>query len=99
MGSEQDEHSAGMRHYTLCPLTDNQRSILLKQIDIGKWKHSWHLPDDIYGRPDWNNLTTITKIRDVLVDQITDAKNQLRDAERCLKITVDAMIKMESDAQ
>ena len=92
------DDSAATHGYAWCPLHVDQRAILRKQIDVGAWKHSWHLPTDANGYTDWNNLKTITKIRDVLVDQITDAKNQLREAERCLTITVSAMIEMESDA-
>lgn len=41
----------------------------------------------------------MTKIRDVLLDQITEARNQLREADRCLNIVVGALIRMESDAK
>ena len=89
--------SAATHCYAFCPLNTEQRAALRAQIDVGTWKHSWHLPITPGGYTDWNRLDTMTKIRDVLVDQITEAKNQLREAERCLAITVNAMIRMERD--
>ena len=85
--------------YTFCPLTTNQRALLRSQIDAGAWKHSWHLPSDPNGYIDWNSIDSMIAIRDVLVDQITEAKNQLREADRCLNIVVGALMRMESDAK
>lgn len=88
-----------MIDYVLCPLNEVQRSKLRKQIDSGQWKHSWHLPTNANGDTDWNNLETVTKIRDVLLDQITEAKAQLRDAEKCLTICVNSLIEMEKQVE
>lgn len=85
--------------YSFCPLNTEQRALLRSQIDAGAWKHSWHLPATPSGYTDWNRIDTMTKIRDVLLDQITEARNQLREADRCLNIVVGALIRMESDAK
>jgi len=86
-----------MSDFLYCDLSKEAKDKIRSQIDSGSWKHSWHLPTNANGYVEWNSIETITKIRDVLVDQITDAKEQLRNAETCLTMTVNAMIKMEQE--
>lgn len=74
-----------------CPLDKEQRQALRAQIDAGAWQHSWYLPSDSYGYIDWNNLETITRIRDVLVDQIGEARRQLREEELAESDRMDAL--------
>jgi hypothetical protein len=79
----------------ICPLSESSRKLLFKRIDDGEWKNSWHLPVLPDFRPDWNNLQTVTKIRDILLEQRAEHTAKLREVETCMDIVVDTMIKME----
>lgn len=75
-------------------LSEAQKARLLKQIDIGPWKTSWHLPRT-YNRINWDDMQTLTQIRDVLMDQITDASQMRNNAEACIDICVGDMVLLD----
>lgn len=77
-------------------LNEAQKARLLKQIDVGPWKTSWHLPR-VLNRIDWDDTRALVMIRDVLVEQITDARAMLKESETCLEICVGAMILQEQE--
>lgn len=79
-------------------LNTAQKQRLLKQIDVGTWKTSWHLPRQA-SRIDWDNEMTLVIIRDVLLEQIGDAKNTAKEAEVCLEICVWDMIILDEIKQ
>lgn len=87
--------SETQRQFAICSIQKQAREKVIRQIDMDSWKHSWHLPKSEGGWTDWNNLETLTKCRDVLYDQITEAKRVLKVADECLHVVVNAMIDME----
>jgi hypothetical protein len=58
----------------------SMRRSWLRQIDVGAWKHSWHLPKTNYGI-DWNNPKTLEDVLAVLNHQVEEARQTIRDVE------------------
>ena len=55
-----------------------QRESVIRAIDMGQWKHSWHLPIDRTGDVAWFSVETHRKIVEILKDKRTRLLEQLR---------------------
>ena len=58
-----------------------QQHTVLRLLDRGAWKHSWHLPKDRYGYIDWWHPNTIMKVRREKEIAIKEAIELLKLAE------------------
>ena len=75
-------------------LSDTDKKQIVRQIDADAWNHSWHLPSSPYGIK-WDSSETLLKVRDVLVEQIAEAQQRLRDADRILRVVVAELIDVQ----
>lgn len=74
----------------ICQISLNARKMLIRRIDAGEWKNSYHLPQRPNAEIDWNNIETINKITSILLQQKKDHEDALRLVETCLDISIKA---------
>lgn len=61
-----------------------RRERICNVLDIGEWKHSWHLPKNCIGETDWFSPDTAEQVRRVLQDRMDGAISLLGEVHALL---------------
>ena len=75
-------------------MTPHQRQDLLRQIDQGSWKHSWHLPRAGH-KVNWYDFKTYEQCLAVLNEQINEARETIKRCEPLQVLVVEEIERLK----